>query len=289
MLPDIKDYEPAQFVERDYEFERLAGQDASIMYSYTPINGDEIVYVALEIAPSRGCLHAWETCLISYREERGWDIYVDALDLREVQLIDNPPIVARYFAYSLKEYNFDRVILYWYTRSVFKTESGHQEKWVKLSVISNMDEPGELTDIESELFNVAYEIATAWNPLKEWSFFSLYLARSGPFLLFGTEVAIMMLLIYRYYEYRNTKRRARLIYDNLSSTEDRLILDLIKNSNDDIVNVTDIMDKYNVATNKKIGYGLLLKKIEEAVKNGMLSRKIVNLYDEPYLTWVPLF
>ena len=133
-MPSIEGYD-VRFVFRDIEFEKVSGQNASLLFQYSPDNTNKpIVWVGLEIGTTKGQLHPWEVCLITYPTTSGREVKVTQLDLRDVHIFENPPITARYFVFKNKNAEETQVILYWYTRSLFKIGDDYQEKWTKISV-----------------------------------------------------------------------------------------------------------------------------------------------------------
>ncbi|MCJ7667839.1 MAG: exosortase/archaeosortase family protein, partial [Anaerolineae bacterium] len=223
ILPEIEDYQ-ARFTYRDIEFEKISGQNASLIFQYSPENQSKpIIWVGLEIGPTKACLHPWEACLIEYG---GGD--ATQLDLRDIHLLDNPPLSARYFAFQRKGTDNTQVILYWYTKSIFKTGDAYQQKWVKLSVIAYTHNPQEYRAVEDELLPIAVAIANYWQPITTWSWVALTLAENGPTLITMTGALLLGPIAYYLYLERNKRRGAQRAYAHISDAEDRQILDSVK-------------------------------------------------------------
>ena len=128
LLPRIPDYE-LQFLYRDRQFEQEAGQDASLLYLYEPQNTIEYpVYVGIEIASTQSALHAWEVCLITWPQTHGYQPKVTQIDLRDIQILQNPPITARYFAFKYIDFNTTQIVLYWYETSIFTFNNTAQQR-----------------------------------------------------------------------------------------------------------------------------------------------------------------
>jgi len=166
ILPEIEGYN-VRFVYRDIEFEKISGQNASLIFQYLPETLENPIWVGIEIGSAKGILHPWEVCLITWPQTHGYEVRVTQLDLRDIHILDNPPLSARYFVFQRNDSNETQVILYWYTRSIFKTAEGHQEKWTKISVIQFTYDPEEYRAIEEELLPVAKAIANYWQPITE--------------------------------------------------------------------------------------------------------------------------
>lgn len=283
-FPEISGYN-IYFYERDRDFENISGQDASLWYYYQATNYvDPTVHIGLEIGPTKGCLHAWEACYITTPQSRNLPVWVNQLDLRDIQLLDNPPLIARYFAFMEKDTNYTRVILYWYTRSVFRVGNQHQEKWVKISAIIDTFNQEEYQKIEEVLYSFALAIAEYWKPLSQWSQISLFIAKSRTSIAF---LLAMMLLTYIYLEMRKNnqkKKRATLIFTNITFSEDKQILYKIKQILKKNTRLTEITLPIQI-DGIEVNENILHSKILEAERAGLLERKLVKINDEPYLTW----
>jgi exosortase len=284
-LPEIEDYE-LWFLYRDIEFEEISGQDAALQYKYNPKDTtNSTIYASLEIGPTKACLHSWEVCLITWPQTRGYEVGVTQLDLREIHLLENPPLTAKYFAFQGKNSDKTQVILYWYTRSTFKTEEGYQTKYTKISLIEFTYKPQEYGAIEDELLPVAKSIANYWKPIEEWSWLALFLARDSPTLMAATGALLLGVTLYYLYLKRIRRRRALYVYNKISDSEDLKILDALGTLEKSPVTISDIASKYKDNTGKDINQEMLHLKLIKAEERGIVERKIININDEPYITW----
>lgn len=90
ILPQIQGY-TLQFIYRDKNFEQITKQEASLIYSYMPLDRTkEPIWVGIEIATTRSYLKPWEYCLITWPITHGYQPQVTQLDLRDVQILQNP-------------------------------------------------------------------------------------------------------------------------------------------------------------------------------------------------------
>ena len=289
ILPQLKGHD-VRFVYRDIEYEKITGQDASLIYQYLPDNPKEpIIWVGIEIGSTQGQFHDWEGCYIVSGEDLGGELYVTQLDLRDIHILDNPPISARYFAFQSKGSNETQVILYWYTRSLFQIGEELQKKWTKISIIQFTYNPDEYQTIESELLPVAKAIANYWQPIIYWTGISLTIAQNGPIMIMMSAGLLMSVLIISLYLETKKKTNAKFIYSQLSDPEDRNIIDSIKSLEKEVATETKIAQKYLDTTGKDIDNKKLCEKLDEAEKAKIIRRKIINLNDEPYLTWKSYF
>jgi len=87
---------------------------------------------------------------------------VTQLDLRDVQILENPPILARYFAFQYTKYPETQVVLYWFETSIFMTNNTAEQKHVKISLIAYPDTPQEIAEAENQLLPFARAIVNYW-------------------------------------------------------------------------------------------------------------------------------
>jgi exosortase len=284
ILPEIEGYE-LQFVYRDEEFAEISGQDASIMFQYKPEEvEDPSIWVGIEIGPTQRTLHPWELCLITWPLEQGKEARANQVDLRDIHLIENPPLSARYFAFNNEGSNSTEVILYWYTQSIFQEGKSYIQKWSKISVIKFVDHPNDVRDAEAEIHQFGLEIANYWKPLINWSWLALAIAESGPVLLIVLFTIITISFGYTKYVQQASSNRAYKAYSRLTSTEDLLLINSIKELKTEATECNIIN-----ALSEKIDQDTLKRKISEAEESGILKKKVVNIDDETYLIWGPNF
>jgi len=289
ILPEIEGYD-VRFAYRDTEFEKISGQNASLIFQYLPQTlGKSSIWIGIEIGPTKGMLHPWEVCLITWRQTHGYEVRVTQLDLRDIHILDNPPLSARYFAFQRNDSNETQVILYWYTRSIFKTTEGHQQKWTKISVIQFTNNPEKYQTIEEELLPVAKAIANYWQPITNWSWISLTIAKNGPIMIMITAVILTGVLTITLYLETKKKNNAKHTYSQISDPEDRNIIDSIKALEKEIATETKIATKYREITGKGIDPERLHNKLMEAEESNIINKKIININDEPYMTWKTRF
>ncbi|MFX0136543.1 MAG: exosortase/archaeosortase family protein, partial [Candidatus Hodarchaeota archaeon] len=265
ILPELEGYD-IRFGYRDKEFEKISGQNASILYLYYPETPEKhIIWVGLEIASAQGKLHHWENCLITWPLKLGYEPTVTKLDLRDIHLLDNPPLSARYFAYQTKATNETQVILYWYTQSIFRVGEQHQLKWVKISLIEITKNIHEIEKIEQELYPVAKAIVEYWKPISNWSWISLAIARTPMLIILTTLLLIITLLINLYFKHTH-RNHAKLAYIKITDPEDHQIIESVNTRNSNIVSEAEIASKYREFTGNNIDFKTLQKKLSEAEK-----------------------
>ncbi len=289
-LPTIPGYEP-KFLYRDTQFERWSQQDASLVYIYYPDNKSHApIWVGIEIADSYSKVHRWETCLITYAAPSET---VTTVKLKDTQILEDPPLVGRFFVFRPQRSNLTQAVLYWYGKAAFKVGSGWGLKYVKTSTMafvkpSEISNPEEYSELEKKLLAVAQSIASHWEPVKAWSFVVLGFAKWG--LAFSTISMIVPAAIYVKRTWRNRKNSIQL-YKQLnwysSFLEEEKLAKKIVNiltENGKSTGVA-IAKSYQKLTEKPIETDKLLKTIKYAEESGLIKRDIINKEDEPFLVW----
>lgn len=286
ILPEIPGY-TTEFVYRDKRFEEIAKQDASLVYAYIPTNTSKTtVWVAIEIANTRSSFHSWEGCFIKYPLLAGHQPTVTQLSLRDVQLQQNPPITARYFAFQYIKTNITQVILYWYENTLFNTGSNPEQKHVKISLIIYTNNPEDNHSIEDQLLPFGKAIANYWQPIKTWSQITLLISQNGINLIAITIALLATILSYQAIKNRGEKKSDLKLYNKLALQEEKLILQAAHGaSKKEKPTANVIASHYQKLTGKTIDLELLIAKLNEAEKVGLIKRDITSQEDEPILTW----
>ena len=285
ILPLIQNYN-VSFIYRDKSFEQTAGQDASLVYSYGPEDQtNESVWVAVEVAPTRSSLHPWETCLITFPQTHGYQPKVAQLDLRDVQIQDNPPIIARYFAFEYTNYNETQVVLYWYETSIFTTSKGSEQKQVKISLISYPKTPQDIAEAEDAMLPFAKAITGYWEPIKTWSPIALAMSQNGSNLTPAVLALLVGTVIFYSVEKKRYGKAKTRTYDKLSE-EDQQIMDATRLTKKTLpATFLNIAATYQNMTGREIGHEVLSEKLTQAKESGLISSQIINQNDEPTAAW----
>jgi exosortase len=285
ILPQINDY-TLDFIYRDKEFEQEAKQDASLIYAYTPTNGSQnTIWVAVEIASARGLLHSWEVCLITWPLSHGYQTTVTQLDLRDVQLLQNPPLIARYFAFQYKDNNITQVVLYWYETSTFTTNTTTQQKHVKISLIAYPNPTEPIQQTEDELLVFGKAVANHWQPMKTWTEIALLISKNGDYLLLIPSTLLIIIILYQALNRIKTKQTNLKAYKKLSK-ENQTIINATHQTKTTptAINIAVTYEKLN---NKPITTSKLAEKLQQAQETGIIRKQIISVEDEPVLGWKP--
>jgi exosortase len=285
IFPQIPNY-TLQYLQRDTDFEQMSGQDFSLIYSYTPQDPEKTtVFVTLEIAGTISPLHPWEYCLTTVPQTRGSQPPVEQLDIRDVQILQNPSIIARYFAFKDKSNNQTQLVLYWYENSIFTTNGTSQQKYVKISLIAYPNTPQDIPNLENELLPFATAIVNYWQPIKMWTAIAITLSRNGITLAEITIALLAAIIVFHTFETMRQRRANTRAYQKLSSQNKHIIDAIAETEKNTKPTLTAIAGTYKSKTGLQIGEKDLLEKLSETEKTGIIESAIANIQDEPTRTW----
>lgn len=284
VLPPIQGYN-LTFLYRDTAFEKLSGEDASLAYVYNSPNGVKpTVFVALEYAGTLGSLHRWETCLVTFPLSKGYQPKVTELDLRDIQIQENPPIIARFFAFQDHSVNQTQVVLYWYETANIMINGTTQQKHVKMSVIMYPQSPEKVSETESQLLPIATAISNYWQPIKTWTTIALMISQNGLVLSTATSTLLVALILYWALLNRQEKLSLLKLYEKLPK-QSQLLVQAVDNAEKmgkpTTIEIANELQKLTGTSNSEN----LAEKLQEAENAGLIEEKIVNLDDSPAIHW----
>ena len=281
ILPQVTDY-TLTFLYRYTEYEAKAKQDMSLVYLYSPINqSKEPILVTIEIASTRSSLHRWETCLITWPLTKGYQPKVTQIELKDIQLIENPPIISRYFAFQYIDTNETQAVLYWYETATFTVNSTSQQKHVKISVITYPETIEDIQNIENQMVALATAIANYWQPIKTWSQITMITSQNGANLATATSTILIAILIFNHLENRRQKKANTNAYQKLS-TQNKQIIDAVRETEK---TATPTLDNVAKTIGKSISKKQILQKLSELEKISIIKSVISNQHDEPIKIW----
>lgn len=284
ILPEISAYK-LSFLYRDTTFEKTAKEDASLTYTYQSDNTNATVAVSVEFAEARSSLHYWEDCLITWPQTHGSQAAVTQLDLRDIQILENPPMIGRYFAFQYPNSTQTEIVLYWFDQSIFVIGNETKNEYAKISVISFLSAPNGLAEAESALLVLASEVAGYWQPTKTWTAVSVMISQNGLVLALLPAALLASTVVFGTVNKRRHQKAKARIYRKLSE-EDKLVIDSVhqatKTSRATLENVAAT---YRNTANREIDDKVLLAKLIQAEEAGLVSRKFISQSDEPFHTW----
>jgi len=285
LLPQIQGYNLA-FIYRDKRFEEISRQDASLVYAYHPLDEtEETIWVAVEIGSSTSKMHPWEACLITWPISIKRPVRATQLDLKDIQILQNPPIIARYFAFQWIQTNQTQVVLYWYENAQFMTNSSAaQQKMVKLSLITYPLNPQNITKAE-ELLPLAEAIAQHWQPIKAWTQIALLLSQNGIRLAALTAAPLPAILILYAFQTKKQRKANAKAYQKLSETNKQLMDAILETEKATTPTLNAIATTYKNRTGQFVTEEKLLQKLSQAENSGLIKSEIANVNDEPTHIW----
>jgi exosortase len=284
LLAQVQGY-TKEFFYRDQDFEKISGQDASLVYMYIPVDkSKESVWVTIEIGSATSMLHEWEFCLISWPISIGLPAAVTQLSLKDVLISQNPPIIGRYFAFEWTETNQTQVVLYWYENSIFTIGNTTQTKRVKISLITYPNSPQSIT-LAEDLLPFATSMAQYWEPIKMWSEIALFLSQESIYLVAATFAMLLIVFILYIGQKKRQLRANAKAYQKLSAST-RNIIDLVAETEKTTKpTLHAIASTYEDRIGDSVDSEELLQKLSEAEKTGIIRSEIASVYDEPTKVW----
>ena len=280
ILPEMQGY-TLRFVLRDRNFEIISQQNLSLIYEYLPQSqSGQTVWVVFEIADNRWVLHRWEECLVSWPITQGEQVSVTQLDLRDIQILQNPVITARYFAFQSQSDNQTELVLYWFENTVFTVNGTSEQKYVKISLITYPQRPEDVPAAENELSSFAIALANKWEPIKTWTTVAMFLNRNS-IILASTSIAFLgAIVIFHFNEKRKGHRANTIAYQKLSKPNQQLLEIIGKEST-----LTSITSAYQQATSEPTTQEQIQQRIAGLEKTGIVETQIINNQDEPKQIW----
>jgi hypothetical protein len=203
------------------------------------------------------------------------------LDLRDVQILQNPPIIARYFAFEYLEFNQTQLVLYWFETSIFTTNNVSETKQVKISLITYSDSPGDVSASEEYLLPFATAIANYWQPMKTWSQIALLISRNGQVLAGATTTLLATIIVFETLQKIRAKRSNKNTYGKLSIMDQQVISAV--GGTLGTPTPDNIATTYQNLVHREITTNDLIQRLNEAEKTGLVERSIINDQDQPTL------
>lgn len=287
IFPDFTGYQ-FKFLYRDVEYEDIADQDASLVYAYIPLKASgPTVYVDVGIAESLTNLHNWEVCYVTYQTSQGREPLVSVLDNRDIQLLENPPLIARYFSFESKT-DYTQISLYWYEKALFNTGFTVEQKFVRITLIILAADSTTYLQSEEQLLTFAQSIASHWEPLKEQSLFSLSVTLQQILLVVAT-LFVGVAGTAEYMRKWQKKKETLKIFKKFVQSDEKLLFQTIQKVNAESRATTEnIAVALEKANGKNVDLGELTRMLEHLQENGLIERDIVNIKNESQLVWKPI-
>ena len=293
ILPQISDYN-LSFVYRDTSFEKIAKEDMALIYLYTPISqSHEPIWVAIEIASNSSSLYEWEIYLIRWPtligiQSKATQIelsQVTQIELKDVQLTQNPPIISRYVVFQYKDTNETQAVLYWYEYATFNVNSTSQQKHVKISLTAYPEILEDLPNIENQLAALAKEIANYWEPIKTWSQIALLISQNSINLMGITSALLVAIVVLNAFKTKRQRKANANVYQKLSKSDRQIIDGVRETEKQAIPTLNNITTTYQKTIAQSIDRDHILQRLSEMEKAGIIKSSVANKQDEPTQTW----
>jgi exosortase len=284
LFPQIEDYR-LRFLYRDTDFEEISHQDFSLAFAYYPEKQDDIkVNVALEVAESTVVLHLWEVCLITWAIPKG-DQPVTALDLRDVKIQEDPPIIARYFAFQEQDQTQIQLVLYYFTTALFEIDNTTVRKHVKLSFITYFDDPEDLTMMEDKLLPFAEKTVSYWEPLRKWNVVATAISKSSLPLAAVTSAILIALVPFSWIQLKKRFKANASIYQKLHLYKQQILDAVRETERKSLATLENVAEIYEKTITQPVNKDELLKNLAELEELGVIRKRIISKQDEPVYTW----
>jgi exosortase len=282
MFPQFPGYD-LQFFIRDTAFEQISGQNLSLMYVYSPQDQSrETVWLGVEIADSMTPLHRWEICLINSPQTHNYQSSATQLDLRDIDILQNPPVTARYFAWNDTKENQIELVLYWYETTVFTINNASQQKHVKISLITY---PENVSASEASLLPMAEAIAQYWEPIRTWNTLALFLSHNALILAATMAVLLAAIPIFSIFKNQKQKKLNLLAFQKLSKPNQQLVEIIQKTEKSSVANLNKIGEVYQQTIGQKVRNEKLQQELAGLEKTGLIKRRVISDQDSPVQGW----
>ena len=288
ILPPIPQYN-LKFLYRDISYERIAKQDASLTYAYFPVDtSTPTIYVLIGVANSISNLHSWEVCLISWQTAQGQYPLVSVLDSKDVKLLEDIPIIARYLVFQNQE-NYTQITLYWYEKATFQTGITTQQKYVRISLIILTRNSINYQQHEDKLLEFGKTIASHWEPIKTQSLISLGIPAQQTLLILSITFIVATKTTQYTTEWRKRTNNLK-IFNNFATPEEKLVLQTL----------TELSKERKAATTKEINFAIkrkigkfmkverLIERLNRLQEYGFIKTDLHSNNNRPFLVWKSL-
>jgi exosortase len=289
VFPYLQNY-TLTFLYEDTEYEELTKQDIALVYGYFPTDESHpVIYATLSISSSLSKLHDWEACFITYWTGQGQSPIVTVRASRDIQLIDEPKLTGKYLAFDSPQYyrtQYTQANVYWYERVIFATESGLEQKYVRINLIILTQSPEKLDEFEAELVEAGQTIASSWQRLRTQSLMSL----GVPALQLLLAISVTILILTKTTQYFTERKRITKnlkAFQIFESSKEKIVLEtLIKLAKSKkSLRTNDIYRYINKQTMEVISYKEIIAILNNLEENGFIKEIIITEGNAPVLVW----
>jgi exosortase len=287
VLPQLPNYS-LSFLYRDVEYEKVAGQDASLMYAYFPTNESQpVIYVDIGVAAAISNLHNWEVCLISYQTSQGQSPLVTQLESKDISLLQNPTLTAQYLVFKTPNpASTTQMTVYWYEKAPFKNDLSTQQKFVRISLIILTQDSTGYKKYEPELVAAAQLVAQAWEPLKNQAILSLGVPAQQALLAFLI-VFLVVTQTAQYFSWQRKRSYMLKIFDNYASVKEKIVFDVFLKLSETNQNVRtrDIVEAVEARVKKPVNTNTVLAILRRLEDESFMHRAVASIGNSPVSIW----
>jgi len=286
-FPEIDGYE-LQFLYRDVNYERIAGQDASLVYAYLSQNSSSLpVYVIVGVSTSLSNLHNWEVSWIAYRVAQGQPPLVTSLESMDIQLTENPRIIARWLVFQHPS-NYTYIALYWYQQALFNTGLTVESRYIRINLLVLTKNPNDATQYKEKLISMGQSVVAYWEPLRVQSLVSIAIPTQQ--ILLGSTVFAAIFIQTSQYALEQKKKKTNLrIFERIAPQNEKLLYKTIKELSQKTKETTtqNIASALEKAVDNAVKPNEIVDMINNLEKQGLIKADIINMQDQPKLVWKP--
>jgi exosortase len=282
-LLDIPGYN-ATFLYRDENYETLSQQDASLTYVYSKPS-EPAIYLLLGVADSLVNLHNWEVCLVTWHTAQGKPPLVSVLDSKDVQILQNPPTIARYFVFQ-SPLNYTQATLYWYEKALFNIGTTVLQKYVRISLIILTTPQSSYQEFEERLLAVGPLVAEIWKPLKTRSLVSIGVPLTQ-YLLASLSVFVVFAGLGEYLNEKRRKRGNLRIFTSFATPAEKTVLQTVTKLRIGARKIKHetILNALKKAKSTDLSRSEILQVLHDLESYGLIKRDIANIQNIPKLAW----
>jgi len=289
ILPQIPEYSLV-FLYRDIDYERLAKQDASLVYAYFPTNlSKPVTYVLVNVANSISNLHNWEVCLISWQTAHGQYPLVVVLASKDMPLLEGNQLIAKYLVFHNPEEKYTQFTLYWYERATFKIGATIQQRFVRISLVILAWKASSHQQYESQVLELGEAVAQHWKPIKTQSLLSLGIPAQQTFLAFSIALIIITKIAQHTSDWRKRINNFK-IFNNIASPTDKLVLQTLTelSKTKEAATTAEISSEIKNKTGKTVKLESLVERLNQLREYGFIKMDIIMRDNSPTLVWESL-
>lgn len=286
-FPEIDGYN-LQFLYRDVNYERIAGQDASLVYAYLSQNSSSLpIYVLVGVSTSLSNLHNWEVSWIAYRVAQGLPPLVTSLESADIQLTENPRIIARWLVFQHPS-NYTYIALYWYQQALFKTGLTVEPRYIRINLLVLTRNPNDASQFKEKLVSMGQSVVAYWEPLRVQSLVSMAIPTQQ--ILLGSTVFAAIFIQTSQYTLEQKKKKTNLrIFERIAPQNEKLLYKTIKELSQKTKETTtqNIASALEKATDKAVKPNEVIDTINNLEKQSLIKADIISIQDQPKLVWKP--